>query len=258
MVDREIAIDYEQLLARPLIERDITLCCVSNDVGGRYIGNARWLGAPLRALLDEAGVQPGATQIVSRSSDEFTVGTPTSVALDGRDAMLAVGMNGTPLPLDHGFPVRMVIPGLYGYESACKWIVDVELTTFEAFSPYWVRRGWAQQVLIKTESRIDTPKDGSTLDAGPVTVAGIAWAQHRGISKVEVSVDGGAWAAATLAEEDTPDTWRQWSYRWDAASGSHTVAVRATDGTGALQTSAEATPFPSGATGDHTIAVEVR
>ena len=258
MVDREIAIDYEQLLARPLIERDITLCCVSNPVGGRYIGNARWLGAPLRALLDEAGVDPNATQIVSRSSDGFTVGTPASVALDGRDAMLAVGMNGAPLPLEHGFPVRMVIPGLYGYESACKWIVDIELTTFEAFSPYWVRRGWAQQVLIKTESRIDTPKDGATLVAGTVPVAGIAWAQHRGISKVEVSVDGGAWTRATLADEDTQDTWRQWSYRWNASSGSHTVAVRATDGTGAVQTPAEAAPFPSGATGDHTIAVEVR
>jgi DMSO/TMAO reductase YedYZ molybdopterin-dependent catalytic subunit len=257
MVDREIAIDYDQLFARPMIERDITMCCVSNPVGGPYIGNARWLGAPLRALLDEAGVQAGATQIVSRSSDGFTIGTPTSVALDGRDAMLAVGMNGVPLPLEHGFPVRMVIPGLYGYESACKWIVDIELSTFEAFSPYWVQRGWAQQVLIKTESRIDTPKDGSTLATGAVTVAGIAWAQHRGVSAVEVSIDGGPWTEAALAAEDTVDTWRQWSYRWEATPGSHAVAVRATDGTGAVQTHVEAPPFPSGATGDHTIAVTV-
>jgi len=257
LVDREITLDYGQLLARPLIERDITLCCVSNPVGGRYIGNARWLGAPLKDLLDEAGVDPGATQMVSRSSDGFTVGTPTSVALDGRDSMLAVGMNGVPLPLEHGFPVRMLIPGLYGYESACKWIVDIEMTTFQAFSPYWVRRGWAQQVAIKTESRIDTPNDGATVSAGPVPIAGIAWAQHRGISAVEVSVDGGPWDRATLGKQDTIDTWRQWVYRWDAVPGSHAIAVRATDGTGAVQTPAEAPPFPSGATGDHTIAVTV-
>ena len=256
MVDRPITIDYRQLLERPLIERDITLCCVSNQVGGRYIGNARWIGARLKDLLDEAGVQTGATQIVSRSTDEFTVGTPTSVALDGRDSMLAVAMNGVPLPLEHGFPVRMVIPGLYGYESACKWIADIELTTFQAFSPYWVRRGWAEQVLIKTESRIDAPKDGATLSAGPITVAGIAWAQHRGISAIEVAIDG-SWAPATLAAEDTADTWRQWRYGWDATPGSHTISVRATDGTGAVQTAAEAPPFPSGATGDHTISVDV-
>jgi len=256
MVDRPFTIDYAQLLDRPLIERDITLCCVSNPVGGRYIGNARWIGAPLKDLLDGAGVDPAASQIVSRSTDGFTVGTPTAVALDGRDAMLAVAMNGEPLPLEHGFPVRMVIPGLYGYESACKWIVDIELTTFGAFSPYWVRRGWAQQVLIKTESRIDTPKDGADLAAGEVTVAGIAWAQHRGIEAVEVAVDG-AWAPATLATQDTVDTWRQWMYRWNATVGTHTISVRATDGTGSVQTAASAPTFPSGATGDHTIAVRV-
>jgi DMSO/TMAO reductase YedYZ molybdopterin-dependent catalytic subunit len=256
MVDHPFTLDYAQLLDRPLIERDITLCCVSNPVGGRYIGNARWIGAPLKDLLDEAGVNPAATQMVSRSSDGFTVGTPTSVALDGRDAMLAVAMNGEPLPLEHGFPVRMVIPGLYGYESACKWIVDVELTTFEAFSPYWVRRGWAEQVLIKTESRIDTPKDGGELAAGPLTIAGIAWAQHRGIGAVEVAIDG-AWAPATLAAEDTADTWRQWMYPWNAASGLHTISVRATDATGTIQTQASAPTFPSGATGDHEITVSV-
>ena len=257
MVARPITIDYEQLLARPLIERDVTLACVSNPVGGKYISNARWIGARLKDLLDEAGVDPASTQMVSTSTDRFTVGTPTSVALDGRDAMLAVAMNGEPLPLAHGFPVRMVIPGLYGYESACKWIVDIELTTFEAFSPYWVRRGWAQQVLIKTESRIDTPKRGATVAAGTVPVAGIAWAQHRGIEAVEVSIDGQPWTRARLAEQDTVDTWRQWVFMWQAATGSHTISVRATDGTGMVQTPAEAATFPSGATGDHTISVTV-
>jgi DMSO/TMAO reductase YedYZ molybdopterin-dependent catalytic subunit len=258
MVAHPITIDYQQLLARPLIERDITLACVSNPVGGKYIGNARWTGARLKDLLDEAGVRSSATQIVSRSTDGFTVGTPTSVALDGRDSMLAIAMNGVPLPLEHGFPVRMIVPGLYGYESACKWITEIELTTFEAFSPYWVRRGWAKQVLIKTESRIDTPKRSSTLRAGMVPIAGIAWAQHRGIERIEVRIDDQAWAPAMLAEEDTVDTWRQWVYPWEAPPGTHTISVRATDGTGAVQTPASSPTFPSGATGDHTITVIVR
>jgi DMSO/TMAO reductase YedYZ molybdopterin-dependent catalytic subunit len=258
MVARPITIDYAQLLARPLIERDVTLTCVSNPVGGKYISNARWIGARLKDLLDEAGVNPAATQMVSTSTDRFTVGTPTSVALDGRDAMLAVAMNGEPLPLAHGFPVRMIVPGLYGYESACKWIVDIELTTFEAFSPYWVRRGWAQQVLIKTESRIDTPRNGSTVAAGTVPIAGIAWAQHRGIQEVEVSIDGGPWTRATLAQEDTVDTWRQWVLMWEATPGDHTIMVRATDDTGTMQTPLETPIFPSGATGDHVVTVAVQ
>jgi DMSO/TMAO reductase YedYZ molybdopterin-dependent catalytic subunit len=257
MVRRPISIDFAQLLARPLIERDVTLTCVSNPVGGDYIGNARWIGARLKDLLDQSGVDPTATQMVSRSSDGFTVGTPTSVALDGRDAMLAVAMNGVPLPLEHGFPVRMVVPGLYGYESACKWIVDIELTTFEAFSPYWVRRGWAPQVLIKTQSRIDTPKQGANVGAGAVPIAGIAWAQHRGIQAVEISIDGGPWARATLAHEDTIDTWRQWVFTWEASPGPHTISARATDDTGMVQSPVEAPTFPSGATGDHTISVTV-
>src|SRR5207247_1855563 len=190
MVRKEHSLDYATLLARPLMERDVTLTCVSNPVGGRYIGNARWIGDPLADLLGEAGVDPAADQIVSRSVDGFTVGTPTAVVMDGRDAMLAVAMNGEPLPLDHGFPVRMIVPGLYGYVSATKWLVDIELTTFGAYDAYWVRRGWAQQAPIKTESRIDTPKQSATVVAGRVTVAGIAWAQHRGIARVEVCVDG--------------------------------------------------------------------
>jgi DMSO/TMAO reductase YedYZ molybdopterin-dependent catalytic subunit len=257
MVDRPITIDFEQLVARPLIQRDVTLTCVSNEIGGTYIGNARWTGVPLKPLLDEAGVRSGVTQLVSRSTDGFTTGTPAAIALDGRDAMLAVAMNGDPLPLEHGFPVRMVIPGLYGYESACKWITEIEATTYEAYSAYWVRRGWAEQVLIKTGSRIDTPRNGASLRAGRVPIAGVAWAQHRGISAVEVQIDDGAWSAARLAAKDTVDTWRQWVFDWDATPGTHRLTVRATDGDGQVQTDALAAPFPSGATGLHSISVSV-
>jgi len=255
MVDRELTLDYRQLMSRPTIERDITLTCVSNPVGGPYIGNARWIGVPLKPLLEEAGVRPGADQIVSRSADGFTAGTPTSVAMDGRDAMLAIAMNGEALPLEHGFPVRMIVPGLYGYVSATKWLVDLELTTFDAFTPYWAARGWAKQAPVKTQSRIDTPRAGASLRSGEVAVAGVAWAQHRGIDRVEVRVDDGPWVDAELAAEDTIDTWRQWVYRWDATAGDHRLAVRATDGTGATQTSRVTPPAPDGATGDHTIAV---
>ncbi len=257
MVDRELTLDYAQLLARPLIERDITLCCVSNPVGGGYIGNARWIGAPLRDLLEEAGVQPGADQIVARSVDGFTVGTPTAVATDGRDAMLAVSMNGEPLPIAHGFPVRMIVPGLYGYVSATKWLVDIELTTFDAFDPYWIERGWAERAPVKTMSRIDTPRPGADLRAGTVAVAGVAWAQHRGIDRVELRVDGEPWIDAELAAVDTIDTWRQWVVRWDATPGGHRLEVRATDGTGATQPSERVPPFPNGATGWHAIQVTV-
>lgn len=257
MVDREIELDMAHLLARPLIERDITLTCVSNEVGGPYVGNARWIGAPLEPILEEAGVRPGADQLVSRSADGFTVGTPTAIVMDGRDAMLAVAMNGQPLPLAHGFPVRMVVPGLYGYVSATKWVVDLELSTFASFDAYWVQRGWAQQAPIKTESRIDTPRSGAGLKAGPVTVAGVAWAQHRGIERVEVRVDGGPWRAARLAAQDTVDTWRQWLYRWDATPGRHLLQVRATDDTGATQTGVPSRPAPNGATGWHTVVVDV-
>ena len=194
---------------------------------------------------------------MSRSADGFTVGTPTAVAMDGRDAMLAIAMNGEPLPLAHGFPVRMIVPGLYGYVSATKWIVDIELSTFEAFDAYWIQRGWAQQAPIKTESRIDTPRDRSRVAAGPVAVAGVAWAQHVGVAGVEVRVDDGPWKAADLAQEDTVDTWRQWVLRWDAPAGEHVLSVRATDDAGALQVELPEPPFPDGATGDHTITVTV-
>ncbi len=257
MVDREITLDYATLIKRPLMERDITLTCVSNEVGGRYISNARWIGVPLKDLLDEAGVHPGADQIVGRSSDGFTVGTPTAVATDGRDSMLAVAMNGEPLPLEHGFPVRMIVPGLYGYVSATKWLVDLELTTFDAYDAYWIQRGWSQRAPIKTESRIDTPRANADVAAAYVPVAGIAWAQHRGISRVEVQVDGGAWEPANLSAMDTADTWRQWIFKWPATTGSHVLAVRATDGDGATQTGDLASPIPNGATGLHTIRVNV-
>jgi len=256
MVDEERTLTYEQLMARPLIERDITLTCVSNPVGGHYIGNARWLGAPLADILREAGVQPGADQLVGRSVDGFTVGTPVAALLDGRDAMLAVAMNGQPLPIAHGFPVRVVVPGLYGYVSATKWIVDMELTTFAAYDAYWVQRGWSQQAPIKVESRIDVPR--GTIDAGQVAIAGVAWDQDVGIEMVEVQVDGGAWQQAELAPQDEIDTWRQWRLDWNATSGPHQIAVRATNQDGDTQTSALAPPAPNGATGYHTVEISVR
>jgi DMSO/TMAO reductase YedYZ molybdopterin-dependent catalytic subunit len=257
MVERELTLTFDDLIARPLIERDITLACVSNPVGGEYVGNARWLGTSLADLLREAGVDPSADQLVSRSVDGFTIGTPTAAVLDGRDAMLAIGMNGEPLPLSHGFPVRMVVPGLYGYVSAMKWIVELELSRFDAFDAYWVQRGWAQEAPVKTQSRIDTPRSGATVRAGAVPVAGVAWAQHTGIVAVELRVDGGPWTPAELSEQDTVDTWRQWLVRWDATPGDHQLEVRATDRSGIVQPSEISPPFPDGATGHHAIVVRI-
>jgi DMSO/TMAO reductase YedYZ molybdopterin-dependent catalytic subunit len=256
MVDREITLKFEQLVARDLIERDITLACVSNEVGGEYIGNARWVGAPLAALLEEAGVDPAADQLVSRSVDGFTVGTPTAAVMDGRDAMLAVRMNGEPLPLEHGFPVRILVPGLYGYVSATKWVTELELSTFDAFDPYWIKRGWAEQAPIKTQSRIDTPKPLAKVPAQGAVIAGVAWAQHRGIDRVEVRIDEGPWLDAELSAQDTIDTWRQWRYPWtDATPGNHSLQVRATDADSDTQTPDRAEPFPDGATGQHQLVV---
>jgi DMSO/TMAO reductase YedYZ molybdopterin-dependent catalytic subunit len=257
MVERELTLDYQGLLDRPLIERDITLTCVSNPVGGRYAGNARWVGARVRDLLEEVGVAAGADQIVTRSVDGFTIGTPTGVVMDGRDAMLAVAMNGEPLPFAHGFPVRMIVPGLYGYVSATKWLVDMELTTFDAFDPYWIERGWAERAPIKTMSRIDTPTSFLQVPAGEVPVAGVVWAQHTGIDRVEIQVDDLPWATAELGEADSIDTWRQWVYRWAASTGEHRVRVRATDRAGFTQPEERADPFPDGATGWHEIVVKV-
>ena len=257
MVRNPITITWEQLLRRPMVQRYVTLACVSNEVGGDLIGNALWLGTPIKDLLDEAEPLPGADQVVQRSSDGWTCGSPTAVLRDGRDALLAVGMNGEPLPVRHGFPVRMVVPGLYGYVSACKWITEIELTRFADFDAYWVPRGWSALGPIKTESRIDTPRDGAERKAGPVTVAGVAWAQHRGITMVEVQVDNGPWAPATLAPVVSVDTWVQWSYAWQATAGEHTLRVRATDKDGQTQTSTPAAPAPDGATGWHSVQVTV-
>jgi DMSO/TMAO reductase YedYZ molybdopterin-dependent catalytic subunit len=251
-----VTLTFDDLLARDLIERDITLTCVSNEVGGDLAGNARWLGAPLKTLLDEVQPEDGADQIVTTSSDGWTCGTPTALCRDGRDAMLAVAMNGQPLPVSHGFPVRMLVPGLYGYVSATKWIVDLELSSFADFDSYWVKRGWTAQAPVKTASRIDTPGSSAKLKSGPVMVAGVAWALHRGIDKVEVRVDEGAWQTADLATEANLDTWRQWRWPWpNDEAGSHTIECRATDGTGATQTDRRQPPFPDGATGWHSVAV---
>ncbi|MFR9774748.1 molybdopterin-dependent oxidoreductase [Micromonospora sp. MS34] len=257
-VRNPIELTFDELLARPMVERYVTLACVSNEVGGDLIGNARWLGVPIKELLDEADPEEGADQVVGRSVDGWTCGTPTAVLRDGRDALLAVGMNGAPLPVEHGFPVRMVVPGLYGYVSACKWVTELELTSFADFDAYWVPRGWSAQGPIKTESRIDTPRPRNRLTAGPVTVAGVAWAQHRGIRKVEVRVDGGPWREATLAPTVSVDTWVQWSWRWDATAGEHTLQVRATDADGVAQTGQRSPVAPDGATGWHTVKVTVR
>jgi DMSO/TMAO reductase YedYZ molybdopterin-dependent catalytic subunit len=257
MVERELRLTFEELLARDLVEADVTLACVSNEVGGDLIGNARWLGARLDRLLREAGVRPGATQVVPRSVDGFAAGFPTELALDGRDALVAVGMNGEPLPLSHGFPARLVVPGLYGYVSATKWLSEIELTTLEDFDSYWVHRGWAKQAPIKTSSRIDTPRGGADLRAGRVPVAGVAWAQGRGIRRVEVRVDDGPWRAARLGAGVGDDTWRQWVHVWDARPGDHRLQVRATDGEGMRQVEERVPPIPDGATGWHTIRVTV-
>jgi DMSO/TMAO reductase YedYZ molybdopterin-dependent catalytic subunit len=238
-----------------LIERDITLTCVSNEVGGSLAGAARWLGVPLGAFLRENGVRSGSSQLVCRSVDGMTIGAPTRSALDVEDAMLAIGMNGEPLPVEHGFPVRMVIPGLYGYVSACKWLTRIEATTYEAFDAYWVRRQWAAQAPIKIASRIDTPAPLRSFPAGRRPVAGVAWAQTRGIARVEVRVDDGEWAEADLAPEIDADLWRQWVLPHDFAPGRHTVTVRATSADGERQTDARAAPFPSGASGWHSIQV---
>ncbi|RLQ03144.1 molybdopterin-binding oxidoreductase [Micromonospora sp. BL1] len=256
-VRNPIELSFDDLLARPMVERYVTLACVSNEVGGDLIGNARWLGVPIKELLDEADPEDGADQVVGRAVDGWTCGTPTSVLRDGRDALLAVGMNGEPLPIQHGFPVRMVVPGLYGYVSACKWLTELELTSFADFDAYWVPRGWSAQGPIKTQSRIDTPRPRSRPAAGPVTVAGVAWAQHRGIRRVEVRADGGPWQEATLAPAVSADTWVQWSWRWDATPGEHTLQVRATDTAGETQTEQHAPVAPDGATGWHTVRVTV-
>jgi DMSO/TMAO reductase YedYZ molybdopterin-dependent catalytic subunit len=254
MVDRELEISFAELLRMPLTEADITLVCVSNQVGGTYNGNARWLGVPLAGLLRRAGVRAGADQVLSSATDGMTISTPVETIMDGpppggQSALLAVGMNGQPLPVAHGFPARLIVPGLYGYVSATKWVTTLTLTTFARQQAYWTQRGYTAQAPIKTESRIDVPKPLAQVKAGPVTVAGVAWAPHKGIAAVEVSTDNGPWHQASLAAADGIDTWRQWRWDWDAAPGLHTLRVRATDKTGTTQTPLRADPVPNGASG---------
>ncbi|NMH93434.1 molybdopterin-dependent oxidoreductase [Pseudonocardia bannensis] len=250
MVDNEIVLSFEDLLRRPLFEKTITMTCVSNEVGGSLISTANFIGVSLRDLLLEAGVQPGADQVFTTSIDGWTAGTPADVIMrPDRDALLAFGMNGEALPPEHGFPVRMVVPGLYGFVSATKWIADMELTTFDRRRSYWLERGWAEKAPIKTQSRIDSPRGFATVPAGKVSIAGIAWSQPAGIGKVEVRMDGGPWQPAELATEVSGDTWRMWRTEFDLGPGSHTVQARATDAHGVTQTEMRAGPIPDGASG---------
>jgi len=258
MVEREITLTFSELLKRPLIEDYITLCCVSDPVGGQYIGNAKWLGASLAGLLREAGIKAGADQLMCTSVDGFTSGTPVPVVMDGRDALLAVAMNGAALPVAHGFPARMVTPGLYGYVSATKWVTDINVTTFAGNYAYWAQRGWSQQAPIKTECRIDVPTGVDEIKPGKITVAGVAWAQHKGIEAVEVRVDYGPWQQARLAAVPGLDTWRQWAWDWNATSGGHVLQARATDKTGYTQTATMKPPEPNGASGYPQVSVPVK
>ncbi len=257
-VDREVTLSFDELAAMPTIERDITLTCVSNEVGGPYVGGARWLGVPLADVLAKAGIEATkADQILSTDVDGMTISTPLEVALDGRDAMLAIGMNGGPLPREHGFPVRMVVPGLYGFVSACKWISRMTLTTYDAEQAYWTERDWVVDAPIKISSRIDTPKPLSESAAGKVVIGGIAWAQQVGIEKVEVRIDGEAWQPAQLGPQVNDDYWRQWWFEWDAEPGQHFISCRATNKDGEVQTPARMRPFPEGSTGLQEISVTV-
>lgn len=265
LVDTPFELTWAELLELPLEEHHVTLTCVSNYVGGDLVGNALWLGYPVRELLARAGPHDDADMVLSRSIDGFTAGTPLEVLLDpDRQCLLAIGMNGQPLPLDHGFPARLVVPGLYGYVSATKWVTELKVTRFADDVAYWTSRGWSARGPIKLESRIDVPGSGDAVSPGSdgsVVVAGVAWAQHTGIRAVEVQVDGGPWEAATLADTVGPDTWRQWRFVWDAAAsggGEHTLRVRATDAKGHVQTADSAPPPPDGATGWHEIGVSVR
>ncbi|NUP58286.1 MAG: molybdopterin-dependent oxidoreductase [Pseudarthrobacter sp.] len=257
LVEQEVTLTFQDLLHADLIESHVTLTCVSNPVGGNLAGNAKWLGLPLREVLARAKPKDGADMVLSRSIDGFSASTPLAVLQDGRDAMLAIGMNGEPLPLEHGYPVRMVVPGLYGFVSATKWVVDLEVTRFADSKAYWTERGWSERGPIKTMARVDVPRSFAKVPAGKVAVGGTAWAQTRGIAKVEIQVDNGDWAEATLSAEASTVTWRQWSYEWDATPGPHYLKVRATDGTGEVQTEKRADPVPDGASGWQSVMVTV-
>ena len=253
MVDRELTLTYQDLIDRDLTEAWVTLCCVSNEVGGDLVGNAWWSGVLVRDLLAEAGVQPGADAVLQTSRDDWTCGTPLAALTDDRNALLALAMNGRPLPVEHGFPVRMVVPGLYGYVSATKWLVDLEVTRFDRISAFWTQRGWSEEGPVKTQSRIDVPRNGASVRAGPLRIGGSAWAQHTGVEKVEYQLDGAAWAEAELGRVPGVDTWVQWAATVDVDPGEHRVLVRATDRSGYTQTAARTDVVPDGATGWHSI-----
>ncbi|GAB4098809.1 hypothetical protein GCM10028789_09720 [Sinomonas halotolerans] len=256
-VEEPVTLTWDELLAAPLVERHITLACVSNPVGGDLVGNARWLGWPVRELLARSRPKDGADMVLSRSVDGFTAGTPLEVLTDeGTDALLAVGMNGEPLPPEHGFPVRLVVPGLYGYVSATKWVTELRVTSFAEEKAYWSTRGWSERGPVKTASRIDVPRRGARVPAGVLAVGGVAWAQHRGISAVQVRADDGEWQPARLGTGISRDTWYQWAAEVTLAPGTHRLSVRAVDGTGEVQTGQAAPPAPDGATGHHTITIE--
>jgi DMSO/TMAO reductase YedYZ molybdopterin-dependent catalytic subunit len=256
LVDRELRLTYKDLVGRRMTEAWVTLCCVSNPVGGDLVGNAWWTGVRVADLLAEAGVRPGADAVKQTSEDGWTCGTPIQALTDDRNALLAVAMNGEPLPIEHGFPVRMVVPGLYGYVSATKWLVDLEVTRYDDFSAYWTDRGWSERGPVKTQSRIEVPRNGAALPVGSVRVGGHAWAQHTGVEKVEYRLDGEAWQEAELGRVPGADTWVQWSGTVDVDKGDHTLAVRATDRSGYTQTAARTDVVPDGATGWDTIDFE--
>jgi hypothetical protein len=253
MVERELTLSFDDLLDRTLTESWITLTCVSNPVGDDLVGNAWWSGVRVADLLARAGPLPGADAVLQTSEDGWNCATPIEVLTDDRDALLAVAMNGEPLPLEHGFPVRMVVPGLYGYVSATKWLVDLEVTRFDDVEAFWTQRGWSPQGPIKTQSRIDVPAGNHRVTSGSVVVAGVAWAQHTGIETVEVRLDGGAWTPVELGRVPSLDTWVQWSGTIEVEQGVHTLAVRATDRSGYTQTGVQRDVLPDGATGWHTI-----
>jgi DMSO/TMAO reductase YedYZ molybdopterin-dependent catalytic subunit len=254
MVDREATYSFEDLAGFDVVEMVTTLTCVSNPVGGSLISTGVWTGYRVADLLAAARVHPDADMVLSTSIDGFTAGTPVEALIDGRDALLAVGLNGQPLPIEHGYPARLVVPGLYGYVSATKWVVDLELTRFDKATAYWTRFGWAARAPIKTESRIDVPKGGQKLPMGPVVFGGVAWAQNRGVRAVEVRIGDGGWQPAELGASYSNQTWRLWSFPWQAKSpGKQTITVRATDNTGAVQTADQVGSVPDGATGWHTV-----
>lgn len=257
LVDKPYRLTYDELLAMDMVEEPVTIQCVSNEVGGSLVGNASWLGVPLADLLERAKPRPEGSQIVGRSVDNFTVGFPTAVGLDGRTALVAVGMNGEPLPQRHGYPARLIVAGLYGYVSATKWLRDIQLTRLEDFDAYWIPRGWAKEAPIKTSSRIDVPRKGAKVAAGNLAVAGVAWAPTRGISAVQVRVDDGPWENTRIGDVASNNTWVQWLFEWNATPGDHLLAVRAIDGDGETQTASKATPRPDGATGHHSRRVRV-